>query len=501
MRCWLAIVWMLAACGSGAAPDPGDQEVTRAAAAIAATPEPAAAAAQVTALARRGCAGLRRALAALARSQISGRLLSGLVDDAVAAADGSGCGAARAADALAGERSAPFQLARARAAEARPGEALAQLAAGDAEPAVHLRRAELLAALDRTADALAELERFLARFPGDGLARATRVEGLLALHRPADAVAAAGPGPHRDPVLREAAVAALAAAGRLREAAAAVAAAELPERPALSRRIAAAAPLADLERLAGADAANPTGAAAATGDRAPLDVELLAVIADRVEAERGAAAAVVIRERAAGAAPERADLADALARALVAAGRIDPALAAWDRAAAAAPAAPAYRLAPIRALAAAGLASRARARARSAAAAARRAGDAESLTTASDAAAAAAATDLALALAREARAARPGDGRLVMLVGERQAGAGDRSGAAATWTALLVCGAHGRAYHRHEVAARLVRLAADPPAAALVERALAARPPCAAADPDGLASYLAEAKNQLEAAK
>src|SRR6266545_2751884 len=97
----------------------------------------------------------------------------------------------------------------------------------------------------------------------------------------------------------------------------------------------------------------------------------------RACARRGPAAALALRERAARAAPERADLADALARALAAAGRLEPAMAAWDRAAAAAPAVAGYVLAPIRALAVAGLRDAARARALTAVARARQDGTAD----------------------------------------------------------------------------------------------------------------------------
>ena len=479
MRSWLAIGSALLAACARTEPEP---EIERAAAQLAAAADPAAASALVTGAARGGCPGLRRALAALDRSRISGRLLSGLVDDAMSAAGEGGCSDSAAA--LDGGRAAPFQLARARALEERPAEALAQLSAGG-EPALRLRRAELLAALDRPAEALVELEAFLASAPEDARARAARIEGLLALGRAADALAAAPRS--RDPVLREARVAALAAAGRLGDAAAEVAAAPLPERPALARRAAALAPRADRRRLA----------LQATA----LDVELATALADRAEAEDGATAALPLRERAAQAAPDRAELADGLARALAAAGRIEPALAAWDRAATAAPAQAAYRLAPIRALVSAGLRGRARARARSEAAAARRSRRADDLVTASAAAAAAGDTAQAARPAGEARAASPRDGRMAMLLGERQAEAGDRDGAAATWVELLVCGAHGRPWHRHEVAGRLVRLAGDAAAAREVLRALSAPLPCRPVDPDGLASYLDGAKKQLQAAQ
>ena len=276
----------------------------------------------------------------------------------------------------------------------------------------------------------------------------------------------------------------LAGGGNIAEAAGAVAAAPLDARPALAEAVARAAPgerLDELARAAGGEA------------------ELLAAVADRIERERGSAAALPIRERAAQAAPDRAEVWDALGRARAAAKKIDDALAAWDRAAAAAPAQPIYRLAPIRALVAAGDPTRARARAGEVAREARASGDAEALVTASNAAAAAGDGEQAIALAREARAARPGDGRLAFLLGDRMAGAGDPGGAARAWAELLMCGAHGRPWHRHEVAGRLLRLAQAGHAQA-VATALGAAPGCETVDPSDLVSYVAELEKQIAGA-
>ncbi|HLU67283.1 MAG TPA: hypothetical protein VKZ63_13455 [Kofleriaceae bacterium] len=382
-----------------------------------------------------GCAGLSRALAAIDRSQFSGPVLAGLVDDAVAAAD---CVEAR------GEGDA-FRLARARLRADRPAEALAELPAGSREPAVRLRRAELLDALGRPAEALAEL---------DGLPPGARPD---------------------DERLRSLRVPSLAASGRVAEAAALVRAAPLPERPALATRAVAAAPAGALGALA-----------AAAGD----EPDLLAAAADRIEKVAGPAAALEVRERAAAAAPDRAEPWDALGRARLASGQLDAALEAWDRAAAAAPAQPAYRLAPIRALAASGEAARARERAMRVIAAARRRGIAEALVTGSAAAAAAGDARLAVELAREAQAARPGDGRLAFLVAERLTEAGEREAAAAALVELLVCGARGRPWHRHEVAGRLLRLARDPAARPAVTAALDAPRRCETVDPAGLTVFV-----------
>lgn len=272
----------------------------------------------------------------------------------------------------------------------------------------------------------------------------------------------------------------MARSGRVAEAAGAVAAAPLDARPALAEAVAAACPGARLDELA----------------RAAGDADLLTAVADRIERERGSAAALSARERAAAASSDRAESWDALGRARASAGRIDDALVAWDRAAAAAPAQPIYRLAPIRALVAVGDGARARVRAAAVAQAARASGDVETLVTASAAAAAAGDGGEAIALAREARAARPGDGRLAFLLGDRLAGGGDAPGAARVWAELLVCGAHGRPWHRHEVAGRLLTLAKAGQAPA-VDAALAGARACQPADEPDLASYLAELKKPL----
>jgi cytochrome c-type biogenesis protein CcmH/NrfG len=276
----------------------------------------------------------------------------------------------------------------------------------------------------------------------------------------------------------------LARSARVAEAARAVAAAPLDARPALADRVAEACAADRLDELARAAGSEP---------------ELLRAAADRIERARGSAAVLVLRERAAAIAGDRAESWDALGRARAAAGRIDDALAAWQRAAAAAPAQPSYRLAPIRALVAAGQGERARARAAEEARAARAAGSVDALVAASSAAAAAGDGSEAIALAREARAARPGDGRLAFLLGDRLAGGGDPTGAARVWAELLVCGAHGRAWHRHEVAGRLLRLAEAGQGAA-VSAALAAAPGCPPVDPAELDSYLARLKSRPEPA-
>ena len=481
----LVLALALAAAGCHSHTTAQDPAIERAARALRATRDPATASGVVRGLAGQdGCAGLGRALVALTRGQISGRVLSGLVDDAVSAAHDASCEGRRARAALGTGNDAAHQLARARLLEQHPAQALAQLAAGTGEPAVDLRRAEILSALDRPRQALAALDAAVAALPADAQARAARMDLLVALGRPAEAVKAAGGEEHpRDPALVTSLLAALVADGQMARAAALWAAAPLPDRSELARRAArAATSSAALERLGSAPAAG---------------LELWAAVADRIEALRGAAAALPWRARAAAAAPDRAEPEDALARSLAAAGQLDQALAAWDRATTAAPAQPTYQLEPIRALMASGRTGRARARAARVIAAARRARRVDPLVTAAAAAAAAGQAALAVTLAREARAVRPGDGRLAFLLGQRLAEAGDRREAARVWHQLLVCGAHGRPWHRHEVAGRLMLLGDTPAAAAQVEAVIESTPPCTAVAPRELATYLSAARRGL----
>jgi len=267
-------------------------------------------------------------------------------------------------------------------------------------------------------------------------------------------------------------------AGRYTAAAARIAAAALPERPALAFRAASDAPVEALAALAAA----------------AVEPELAAAVADRLEQDLGPKAALAARERAAAAAPDRAEHHDALARARLAAGQRDAALAAWDRAAELAPLQPVYRLAPIRALVALGDRERACARAATIAAAA---SDVERLLIATSAAAACGDHPRAIELARAARDRRPSDGRLASTLGERLAEAGDPA-AASVFADLLICGAHGRAWHRHELAAHLVALATDPAAARRVLETLDAPRACPPVDTPDLTQYLESLRIKLK---
>ncbi len=393
------------------------------------------------------CAGFTRALDRLSR--ISGRSLAGLVDDAVDAATGK---CAQPIDA-ARRATAAHQLARARLLDDRPADALATLDAGASEPALGFRRAELLDRIGRTRDALRELDAAIARASDDDALQSRRLFQVSIEAR----------------------------AGRSASVAAAITLAPLIHRPGLAFRATADASAAELVAL-GSAATEP---------------ELAVAVGDRLERERGELAALPARERAAALAPERAEHHDAFARSLVAAGRLAAAIEAWDRAAAIAPAQAAYRLAPIRALVGAGAVPAATDRVHALAAAARQAPDVDALLVASTGAAVTGDHPLAIELAREATQLRPTDGQLVFTLGERLAAGGDRTKAADTFAHLLVCGAHGRPWHRHEVAGHLVALARDAASARAVTVALDARRSCVSADPVDLANYIAAARGKL----
>lgn len=383
------------------------------------------------------CDGVTRVLDRLARARISGRVLAGLVDDALANARCTDLGAAIVGHAAA------HQLARARLADDRTDDALAQLTTL-AEPAIRYRRAELLDRSGRANEALREL----AAVPLDD--EATALQRLVR-------------------------VSVAAHAGHTEEAARAIADAPLADRPRLAFRAVADAPAAALPALASAGG-----------------VELATAAADRLEEQQGPAAVLAARERIATLDAGVAEHWDALARARIAAGKLDEALAAWDRAIAIAPAQSAFRIAPVRALVIADQPALARERAAAVAREARGGMDVELVITASAAAAAAGDTALAVELAREARSRRSGDGRLAFLVAQRLAEAGEIKAAADAYAELLVCGAHGRAWHRHEVAGKLLGLGKTGAAARQVVLAsLADKRACTPVEPDDLATYVA----------
>jgi tetratricopeptide (TPR) repeat protein len=385
------------------------------------------------------CDGLTAMLDRLARSRLSGRMLAGLVDDAITHARCSDLGGAVRG------RAAAHQLARAKLADERPEDALSQLTTL-AEPAIRYRRAELLDRLGRTAEADREL------------AAVALDDEAAALRR----------------LLR---VSIAARAGHAQELARIVATAPLEDRPRLATRAIADAPPAALSAIAQA------------ADAGTLDVAVAA--ADRLEEQQGPAAVLAARERVATLDAENADAWDALGRARIAAGKIDDALVAWDRAIALAPAQPAFRLAPIRALLIAEQPARAQQRAAVLARDARTGSDIELIVTASSAAATAGDARLALELARDARTRRTGDGRLAFLVAQRLAEVGDARAAADAYVELLVCGAHGRPWHRHEVAGKLLALGKqDDATQRIVQAALGDKRACEPVEPADLATYV-----------
>jgi tetratricopeptide (TPR) repeat protein len=277
---------------------------------------------------------------------------------------------------------------------------------------------------------------------------------------------------------------ALASEGRFDEVARAVAEVPVDERPGTARMA--------VQRTA----PDRYGALLA----AAVDPELATAVGDHIELPwtkaPNAQGALAARRRAVELGPDRAEHHDNLARALAADGQIDAAVAAWERAAAIAPAQPSYRLAPLRALVAADRLADARTRAGTIAETARKRDEVDALLLASSAAAIAGETDAAVTLAKEARALRPGDGRIAFAVADRLAEAGDREAAARAYAELLACGAHGRLWHRHEVAGKLVGLADDAVAAKLVGAALDVKRDCTV-KPEEHASYLYDLRKQL----
>ncbi len=391
----------------------------------------AAAIARVQALAVT-CPGIEQALDSITASRVSGRPLLRLVD-AVRSAP------TRCEDPLIATRGSTAARRLAHAAWSdHDTAALARIPGGTLEVALALRRADLLDELRRPDDARRELALVLALAPD---AEAAAQHQLLVV----------------------------AAAARRND---------LPE----LYRLIAAAPIAERPRLAHRAVREVRAEIVhAVPDGGP---ELATAAADLLEQAGGPGEAIGPRERLVELTPEDADAWDAVARSRIAKGRLEDGLAAWDRAIAIAPAQEAFRLAPIKALLAVGIPSRASERAATLARDARASKNVELLVIAS---AGAALVDqaLALALALDAHALRPTDGRLAFLVAQRHTDAGDKASAARAYAILLVCGAHGRAWHRHEVAAKLQELGADG------LTALNATLPCEPVEPADLATYTA----------
>lgn len=406
--------------------------------------DPVALSSAVRRMAKDGCDGMVAALAILDEratwpGAVSPAILRGLVSD-VLTADGPGCAAGDLLAALAGANGAASALLQ--AALMPPDEALVALSKAPAIAAIDERRGELLGALHRPHAAIDAFSRALAQHEDPDI-RARLARLFLADHHPERALAVATAGGDALALI-EVRAQALAALGRYGETAAAIAR-SLPNQ----RRVIAAA-------AAGA-APDPEALARAAGDQ----VAVMIAVADRVAADRGIAAAIPWRARAVALSPTDAELCRALAEAKAAAGDITGAVAAWDRAAAIAPATWRYKLDPIAALVAAGHRAEAEDRARALAGKARAAGDADALSHAATAAAMAKNLASAITLARAAQNARPKDGRLAFRLAETLAAGHRPDDAIATYAHLLACGAHGRPWHRHELAKRLVDLGRD----------------------------------------
>jgi len=377
------------------------------------------------------CPGLMRALDSITASAITGRRLLVLVETALAP---QGCPDAPVA---ARGTSAARQVARAQLAKS-PTAALAELSAGTTEAAFAILRADLLLELGRDEEALHELSLALALAPDAALAENQR----------------------------SARVRVAARRGDIEELQILVAAAPIELRPRLAHQ---AASFIDKTLLAALGRAGP---------------DFAAPVGELLESRLGVAAAVEVREYAVALAPDDADAWDALARSRFAAGRTEEAIAAWTSAATLAPAQPAFRIKPIEMLVAAKKQAWAQSQAEKLAADARSTSNVELRITASAGAAYVDPT-LALALAREAFALRPGDGRIAFLVAQRLAEANDQPGAAYAYANLLVCGAHGKPWHRHEVAAKLQQLGEH------AAKALAITRTCEVPEPADLAPYVA----------
>ncbi len=158
--------------------------------------------------------------------------------------------------------------------------------------------------------------------------------------------------------------------------------------------------------------------------------------------------------------PDDGDLWIALATLFETTARPTDAISAWDEAAKYTPGAERPILAPIRILKDENRSREALRRATSLATAAKSSGTgaAEALRMASLGYRYAGDHQAALAYGRRSLASRPGDGRLVFELSARLEEAGKPERAVEVLSKLLVCGARGQAWHRHEVAARLSNL-------------------------------------------
>lgn len=339
--------------------------------------------------------------------------------------------------------------------------------------------------------------RVVAKDGGNAALVTRRSELLFQLERHEEARAAliASISIHDDDELRATAARLTLAAGQPEQALLLCSAEDVPELQAV--RVGALASLARYEDVYLALQAAPLhvrselAEQAARFARSPLKMvesasapPLLVLAVAQSMAEAQPAKSLELRIRAASLLPSDADVHVDLAESLEAQGRDKEAIVAWDRAAAIAPEAERATLAAIRLLAESGGAKQALKRAARLQAKATASQEADDWRLASLAHKYAGSSTSAAALAKLALNARPSDGRLASELASRQEEANQIQEAKTTLTSLLVCGAHGRPWHRHEIMARLTALAK-------VEeiKELTAKPTCKVVEPEDLAAY------------
>ncbi len=354
---------------------------------------------------------------------------------------------------------------------ADPREALEQLQEAPASALVRRRRAQLLSELGQSDRALSELIDSLAD-EDDEQERAHAARLALIAGQAALALSLAEGSPSL--LVRREKSAALAALGRDEQVIAELVACPLDQRAELALYVVQHA--LHWQALASAPGAPP---------------ELLLALAREKTGELDDKGAALL-ESASQRSPEDADILLELAAVQEAIGRRSDAILSLDRAALLAPQNEHAQLAPIRLLVESNEPRLALQRCLERARQGRKKGSAEELRMASLACKYAQSMALASALANEALLARPGDGRLHSELAMRLQEEGQIEQAAQSLAELLVCGAHGHPWHRHEISARL---------AALVDantmQALVAALPCPHVDDEDLQQYLA-APHQAE---
>lgn len=223
---------------------------------------------------------------------------------------------------------------------------------------------------------------------------------------------------------------------------------------------------------------------------ATTDGDILFAVAEVVEDRTGSASAIEWWQHAVRTNPDKAEPLDRLAIALVESDQIDAAVSAWDAAARVAPAQPRYLWSAITALARHGQDDQATLRASAHAERARAQASPEALLAAAESSARANHPLEAANLVAEARALRPGDGRLTFELGDRLLAADQIERAVSEWVDLLICGARGRPWHRHEIGARLETVAQSPSGARALAAELNREHSCKPVEPDDLVSYV-----------